>query len=317
MAKRSKGAPGIYELEPGLYKIVVSLGRDGTGRYRQHSRTVRGTLRDAKALRSRALTEAADGKVIARADVTFSALLERWLEQLETLGRSPTTLAAYRVIVRSHLRPHLGSKSISSITTLDLDRLYAALARKRSPATVAKVHVTARSALAQAVRWGLIARNPALEASAPPIRRREPRGATQEQLHRLVDAAEGEFATMLILAATTGLWRGELCGLTWDALELPADGAGVASIHQVVVHGPDDQPLLRPSTKSGRSRRITLDEGRMLGAPRDLAMQEQLTDRLRQALSPDDFTQQWTEGRCLTPDDAVKLARIALAEVAG
>lgn len=27
MAKRSKGAPGIYELEPGLFKVVVSLGR--------------------------------------------------------------------------------------------------------------------------------------------------------------------------------------------------------------------------------------------------------------------------------------------------
>ena len=77
MAKRSKGAPGIYELEPGLYKVVISLGRDNTGRYRQHARTVRGTLRDAKAVRSRALTEAADRKVIARADVTFGALLDQ------------------------------------------------------------------------------------------------------------------------------------------------------------------------------------------------------------------------------------------------
>jgi Phage integrase, N-terminal SAM-like domain len=114
VAKRSKGAPGIYELEPGLYKVVISLGRDSTGRYRQHARTVRGTLRDAKALRSRALTEAADRKVVARADVTFGALLERWLEHLETLGRSPTTLAAYRVIVRCHLRPRLGGASVGS-----------------------------------------------------------------------------------------------------------------------------------------------------------------------------------------------------------
>jgi hypothetical protein len=41
VAKHSKGAPGIYELEPGLFKVVVSLGRDSTGRYRQHARTVR------------------------------------------------------------------------------------------------------------------------------------------------------------------------------------------------------------------------------------------------------------------------------------
>ena len=40
MAKRSRGAPGMHELEPGLYKVVVSLGRDSPGRYRQHARTV-------------------------------------------------------------------------------------------------------------------------------------------------------------------------------------------------------------------------------------------------------------------------------------
>jgi hypothetical protein len=77
VAKRPKGAPGIYELEPGLFKVVVSLGRDGTGRYRQQARTVRGTLREAKALRARVLTDAADGKLVAHTGVTFGAVLER------------------------------------------------------------------------------------------------------------------------------------------------------------------------------------------------------------------------------------------------
>jgi hypothetical protein len=52
VAKRSKGAPGIYELEPGLFKVVVSLGRDSTGRYRQHARTVRGTRRQGASVPS-------------------------------------------------------------------------------------------------------------------------------------------------------------------------------------------------------------------------------------------------------------------------
>jgi hypothetical protein len=107
--KRPRGAPGIYELEPGLFKVVVSLGRDGTGRYRQQARTVRGTLREAKALRARVLTDAADGKFVAHTGVTFGAVLEGWLEHLETLGRSPTTIAAYRVIARRHLQPRLGT----------------------------------------------------------------------------------------------------------------------------------------------------------------------------------------------------------------
>ena len=259
MAKRPRGAPGIYELEPGVFKVVVSVGRDGDGRYRQRSRTVRGTLRDAKALRARFLTEAADGKLIARTDVTFGAVLERWLEHLETLGRSPTTITAYRVIARRHLQPALGEVPVSSITTLQLDNLYDALTRVRAPATVAKIHVVARSALGQAVRWGLIAHNPGLQASAPPIRHVEPRSATLDQLHCLVEAADDDFATVLILAATTGMRRGELCGLEWSALQLPSDGPGTALVCQVVVHGHDGRPLVRPSTKTGRSRRISLD----------------------------------------------------------
>jgi hypothetical protein len=61
------------------------------------------------------------------------------------------------VIARRHLQPTFGEVSVSGITTVQLDDLYAALVRVRSPATVAKVHVVARSALGQAVRWGLIA----------------------------------------------------------------------------------------------------------------------------------------------------------------
>ena len=74
-----------------------------------------------------------------------------------------------------------------------------------------------------------------------------------------MEAADDDFATMLIVAATTGMRRGELCGLAWEALELPAEGAGTALVRQVVVHGRDDRPVVRPSTKTGRSRRVSLD----------------------------------------------------------
>ena len=259
MTKPSRRAPGIYELEPGVFKIVVSLGRSDEGRYQQRARVVRGSLRDAKAARARLLTEADDGTVVGRSSATFGAVLDRWLEHIEGLGRSPTTIAAYRTIVRHHLKPALGARSVSTITTLDLDTLYSKIARVRKPSTVAKIHVVARGALKQAVRWRIIGRNPALDASVPAIRRPEPTGATPEELRRLLDAAEDDFATILLVAATTGMRRGELCGLTWNALELPKAGNGIATIQQVVIHGPDDRALVRPSTKTGRSRRISLD----------------------------------------------------------
>jgi len=59
------------------------------------------------------------------------------------------------------------------------------------------------------------------------------------------------------------------------------------------------------------------DEGRIIGAPRDLAMQQQLADHLRQAFAADEFTELWTDGRHLTLDGAIRLARAELLQFAG
>jgi integrase len=258
---RKRRHAGTYEVEPGVFKIVVSLGQDATGRYRQTSRTMRGTLKDAKAARARLVTEAVDGRVVAHSSATFGALLDRWLEHVQTLDRSPTTIRGYQSAVEVHLKPALGSKPVGKITTLDLDRLYQRLGATRQAATTRKVHQAARSALTQAVRWRLVGRNVALDASAPPIRRAPATAISLDDLHRLIDAADSEFQTLLVLAATTGMRRGELCGLVWEALELPEERPGAVEVRQVVIHGLDDRALVRASTKTGRTRRISLDEG--------------------------------------------------------
>jgi predicted ATPase/class 3 adenylate cyclase len=57
------------------------------------------------------------------------------------------------------------------------------------------------------------------------------------------------------------------------------------------------------------------DDGQIIGAPRDLAVQDQLRDRLQQTINPDEFADLWAAGRRLTPDDAVSLARGELSHV--
>ena len=57
-AKRRRVATGIYELERGVYELVVSRGRGSDGRYRQRTERFRGTLRDAKRARATLLTTA-------------------------------------------------------------------------------------------------------------------------------------------------------------------------------------------------------------------------------------------------------------------
>jgi predicted ATPase/class 3 adenylate cyclase len=57
------------------------------------------------------------------------------------------------------------------------------------------------------------------------------------------------------------------------------------------------------------------DNGRIVGAPRDLAMQQQLRDRLENAFNPSTFAEVWAAGRQLVLDDAVSLARAELSQL--
>jgi hypothetical protein len=58
------------------------------------------------------------------------------------------------------------------------------------------------------------------------------------------------------------------------------------------------------------------DRGQIIGAPRDLVMQQELRDRLQNTLGPNTFAELWAAGRGLTLDDAVSLARAELSQLA-
>jgi hypothetical protein len=58
------------------------------------------------------------------------------------------------------------------------------------------------------------------------------------------------------------------------------------------------------------------DDGRILGAPRDLESQEQLAERLEREIEPDVYAALWSEGRAMTLDRAVTLALEGLAPIA-
>jgi predicted ATPase/class 3 adenylate cyclase len=58
------------------------------------------------------------------------------------------------------------------------------------------------------------------------------------------------------------------------------------------------------------------DDGRFLGAPRDLESQALLRDRLHDRLDPIRFATLWAEGRAMTCDDAVAVALDELAAIA-
>lgn len=171
------------------WRIKVFVGRDAAGVRRYVERTVRGTRREAERELARVVVEVDEGRHVASAPLTFGELLDRWLD-VKRRTVEVSTLSSYDWIARIYVRPALGARKVASLPALDLDALYTDLhGRGLSPRTVRICHTVMRQSLEQARRWGLIARNPAVDATPPPQRRREVDPPTVAQVQELIDSA--------------------------------------------------------------------------------------------------------------------------------
>jgi integrase len=248
----------LRERAPEVWELRVRAGRDPlTGRYVQVSRTVHGGKRAAEAALARLITEVDTGAHRGTGE-SVGYLLDRWIEHLEALGRSPKTIDGYRSIIRARLRPALGSIALRRLQPADLDRFYRALvADGLSALSVRHCHAALSTALRQAVKWGWIDRSPAERATPPPVPRSEVDPPSVEEISQLLRELEHtghELASMVFVAATTGCRRGELCALRWSDIDL--DHAVLVVSRSIAEIG---GTLYEKDPKTHRARRLSLD----------------------------------------------------------
>jgi integrase len=239
------------------YAVRLCLGRgpDGKRVYRWHSGYA--TKRAAQQARTE-LLGALDRSSYVPPDKTTVAdyLLGQWLPAVQTRVR-PGTWVEYRRKVETHLLPAIGQIPLHQLTTAMLNALYQQLLAHRVGArTVQYVHATIRKALNDAVRWGLLVRNPALHAAPPTPPSPELSTWTAEELHQFLESVRGErLYTAWRLIALTGMRRGEVLGLRWADLDLDA---GWLSVRHTLVVVDNQIRVSQPKTARGR-RRIALD----------------------------------------------------------
>ncbi len=186
-------------------------------------------------------------------------LLDRWLP-----GRSPSlrpsTFDSYRRNIELHVEPALGHVRLQQLSADHLDRFYAELLQSGlAPKTVRNIHTLVRKSLHDALRKNLVVRNVADAADPPKLARpgeREMQTWNPAQLRSFFEGIAGHrLAAAYVLAATTGMRRGEILGLRWSDIDLKAGRLAVS--HTILTVSYRITPGT-PKTSRGR-RSIALD----------------------------------------------------------
>ena len=180
------------------------------------------TKADAQRALRKAVQAAEDGLPVAPKRQTLAQFIDRWLADVVKPNRRRSTYTSYKRYCDLHIKPALGRVPLTELSPQQVQSFLNAQSKAgKAPRTVAYERAILRRALGQATRWGLVVRNAAALVDPPRQVKRETRYLTTNEAQRLADALAGDrLETLVIVALTTGLRRGEMCGLHWRDVDL-------------------------------------------------------------------------------------------------
>lgn len=157
-------------------------------------------------------------------------------------------------ILHKHLIPRFGSRSVSAITTQDVQSYVATLVKSGyAPKSIDHIHDVLSAILRTAMKWGHLRENPTRGVDLPTLKTVRPKWVlSPAQASDLLNRLSLFPKTIVGVALMTGIRRGELFALRWKCFDERTRTLGVSEAVYEGIFG-------SPKTEAG-NRRIPLSD---------------------------------------------------------
>lgn len=172
----------------------------------------------------------------AQPSIAFLSFSERW-QSTVLVQYQPSTQPTIRGHLRKYLEPYFGGLAMRDVQTETVQQFISAL--NVSPKTARNIYITLRMMWNSARAWGYALHNPLDGVRLPKPRKARQFFFSLEEVQRILAASSEPYRTFFWLAAETGMWAGELCGLCVRDLELQR---GLVHIRQSAWRGKLQDP---------------------------------------------------------------------------
>lgn len=193
--------------------VATVLMPDGRRRSRSTESKAQGAKALAELIRQRDAAIPADPSLLR-----LGTYLEKWLDDVKP-RLAPATWRKHESIIRVHVVPGLGHRRLSELSVTDVRRWLGS--GTMDGQTRRHLRATLRRALGDAIRDGLLLRNPAALAEPAPLDKAERRILSAEDVRLVTYEARDElYWPLWVVIANTGLRVSEALGLAWSDVDL-------------------------------------------------------------------------------------------------
>jgi integrase len=252
MARRNARGMGsiFFRKNKGLWVSKITLP-DGTSKYKYGK-----TQKEVRDYHQNAINQLRLGMLPKDDSITVSEFMANYMETVGKHTLRPRTQEMQEVFVRVHINPALGRIKLKDLRPDQVQSFYSQkISSGLSKRTVQLLHVTLRTALKQAVRWGLVARNVTDLVQAPRPIKKAPTFFTKEQLNTFLASVRGHKWYLIYLLLVYGGFReGEVLGIHVEDCDMVNR---VINVRHAVITLKSGITLTEPKTQSSK-RAVTL-----------------------------------------------------------